>query len=52
MERRRDPTLSEILDDPIILAVMARDGISREHVQKLMEQMRNRLRAQQERLAA
>lgn len=52
MELRKDPSLSEILDDPIVVAVMTRDGISREHVQHLMEQMRRRLRARQERLAA
>ncbi|HYG87718.1 MAG TPA: hypothetical protein VD978_15770 [Azospirillum sp.] len=52
MEHRRDPTLSEILEDPIIVAVMTRDGTSREHVQQLMEQMRRRLRARRERVAA
>ena len=52
MEYRKDPSLSEILDDPIVVAVMARDGVKREHVQHLMDQMRRRLRAQQERLAA
>jgi len=53
MEFRKDPSLTEILDDPIVVAVMTRDGISREHVQRLMEQMRRRLRAQQqERIAA
>ncbi|WP_199229517.1 hypothetical protein [Azospirillum sp. TSO22-1] len=52
MEFGKDPSLSEILDDPIVVAVMNRDGIDREHVQLLMEQMRRRLRARQERLAA
>jgi len=52
MERRKDMSLSELLDDPIVLAVMTRDGISREHVRQLMDQMRRRLRDQQERLAA
>jgi hypothetical protein len=52
MEFRKDPSLSEILDDPIVVAVMTRDGITRETVQHLMDQMRRRLRAQQERLAA
>lgn len=52
MEFRKDPSLSEILDDPIVVAVMARDGIDREQVQLLMDQMRRRLRARQERLAA
>lgn len=52
MEHRKDPSLSEILDDPIVIAVMTRDGISRKYVQDLMERMRCRLRAQQQRLAA
>ena len=52
MEFRKDPSLKEILEDPIVVAVMTRDGISREHVQHLMDQMRRRLRDQQERLAA
>lgn len=52
MEDSRDLSLSEILDEPIVVALMARDGINREHVQQLMDQMRHSLRAQQERLAA
>lgn len=52
MERRKDPTLSELLDDPIVAAVMSRDGVSREHVQTLMDQMRRRLRDRREQLAA
>ena len=52
MEFRKDLSLSEILNDPIVVAVMTRDGIDREHVQRLMDQMRQRLRARQDRLAA
>ncbi|HEY0833058.1 MAG TPA: hypothetical protein VGE72_04030 [Azospirillum sp.] len=46
MERRMDPTLSELLDDPLVLAVMSRDGVSREHLLQLMAQIRRNLRDQ------
>ncbi|MBP2301038.1 hypothetical protein [Azospirillum picis] len=46
------PTLTELLEDPIVIAVMARDGISRESVQKLFERVRVNRRLQEERIAA
>lgn len=52
MEFCKELSLSEILDEPIIVAVMARDGVDREHVQHLMDQMRRRLRTQQEHYTA
>ncbi|SMH43751.1 hypothetical protein [Azospirillum agricola] len=52
MDRRTTPTLSELLEDPIVVAVMARDGISRETFQQMLERVRRNLRAQQERIAA
>lgn len=48
MYDRRDPTLSELLDEPIIKAVMARDGISRESIHALIERVRrSRVRERQ-----
>lgn len=52
MEHRKDPTLSELLDDPLVAAVMRRDGVSREHLQQLMAQIRRNLRDQNGRVAA
>ena len=48
-------TLSEMLDDPIVVAVMRRDGVSREQVQAVIAEVRRNLRsrhAQDEALAA
>lgn len=52
MDQQKDPRLSELLDDPIVLAVMKRDGVSREHMQQLFEQVRRNLRAREQRMAA
>lgn len=52
MDRRTTPTLSELLEDPIVIAVMARDGISRDSFQQMIDRVRRNRRAQQERLAA
>lgn len=49
---RRTPTLSELLEDPMVIAVMARDGLDRENFQRMLERVRRNLRAQQDRLAA
>lgn len=48
MDHRREPTLSELLDDPIVIAVMTRDGFTREHILRLIERVR-RNRAVEER---
>ncbi len=52
MDRRTTPTLSELLEDPIVIAVMARDGINRDSFQQMIDRVRRNRRAQQERLAA
>lgn len=52
MDDQKDPTLSEILDEPIIMALMKRDGISRESLRQLLERVRNNLRAREDRMAA
>jgi len=52
MDRRMTPTLSELLEDPIVIAVMARDGINRDSFQQMIDRVRRNRRAQQERLAA
>lgn len=52
MDQRRDPTLSELLDDPIVVTLMARDGTSREDVRVLIETVRRRLLEKRDRMAA
>lgn len=52
MDHRKHPTLSEILDEPIVEALMKRDGISREYVHQLFEQVRRNLRARERKMAA
>lgn len=52
MDRRMTPTLSELLEDPIVIAVMTRDGINRDSFQQMIDRVRRNRRAQQERLAA
>lgn len=53
MDYRREPTLSELLDEPIVVAVMARDGFTREHILRLIEQVRHgRRKGERARLAA
>ena len=52
MDHQKDPTLSEILDEPIVVALMKRDGISRECLRQLLETVRRNLRAREERIAA
>jgi len=38
-----EPDLNEILDDPIVQAVMARDGLDRDSVLQVMDSLRQRL---------
>ncbi|WP_199231744.1 hypothetical protein [Azospirillum sp. TSO35-2] len=52
MDRSTTPTLSELLEDPIVIAVMARDGISRDAIQQMFERLRDSRRVQEERMAA
>ena len=41
--RNREPSLDELLDDPITRAVMARDGLCVETVRALVAETRRRL---------
>ncbi|WP_176581424.1 hypothetical protein [Azospirillum ramasamyi] len=52
MEKNTTPTLSELLADPIVIAVMARDGISPDSIHQLFERLRRSRRVQEQRLAA
>ncbi len=52
MDRSTTPTLSELLEDPIILAVINRDGVSRDNVRQLFDQIARNRRLQEERMAA
>ena len=52
MDRNTTPTLSELLADPIVIAVMTRDGISPDSIQQLFERLRRSRRVQEQRLAA
>jgi hypothetical protein len=41
--RNREPSLDELLDDPVTHAVMARDGLSAETIRALVAETRRRL---------
>jgi hypothetical protein len=43
MSPRKDPNLSELLDDPIVVILMKSDGVERDHVQRLVTEMRHKL---------
>ncbi|HEX2117444.1 MAG TPA: hypothetical protein VHM01_23825 [Alphaproteobacteria bacterium] len=46
--RRRldgEPSIQELLDDPVIEAVMARDGVDRAELEHLIDDVRGRLAA-------
>ena len=38
-----EPTITELLDDPVIEAVMARDGVARADLVHLIDEVRGRL---------
>jgi hypothetical protein len=40
MTHLREPTLDEMLADPVILAIMARDGVSQSTVRRLIAELR------------
>lgn len=46
------PSLRELLDDPVIHVLMARDGVHPDEVRRLMEEVRRRLDRRTERMAA
>lgn len=41
-----EPTIRELLDDPVIEAMMARDGVARADLVHLMDEIRGRLERQ------
>lgn len=43
MEHKREPTLEDLLNEPIIRKVMKRDGTTQEEVRRLMLQASTRL---------
>ncbi|HKW52071.1 MAG TPA: hypothetical protein VJO12_00145 [Stellaceae bacterium] len=46
--RNREPSLDELLSDPVTRLVMARDGFSDEAVRTLIKEARQRLMARDE----
>ncbi|WP_199230095.1 hypothetical protein [Azospirillum sp. TSH58] len=52
MDQLTAPTLSEILDEPIIVALMTRDGMTAETLRELLEEVGRNLRDREEQLAA
>lgn len=52
MRDENTPTIKELLDDPIIVAVMQRDGVTKNDLSSLMAAMRDRLLNPVDRLAA
>ena len=52
MDHKTDASLSELLSDPIILSLMRRDGVSRDELEQLFEELRRNLCAQEEPIAA
>jgi hypothetical protein len=42
--RRPEPTLEDLLNDPILHALLARDGLKVEEVRQFLEEMKHRLR--------
>ncbi|UEM03262.1 hypothetical protein JL101_025375 [Skermanella rosea] len=43
-KRRPEPSLDDLLDDPILHAVLARDGLKVEEVRLFLNEMKERLR--------
>jgi len=41
--RRPEPSLDDLLDDPILHAVLARDGLKVKEVRRFLEEMKHRL---------
>jgi hypothetical protein len=50
--RNREPSLDELLSDPVTRLVMARDGFSDEAVRMLIKEARRRLLARDDALQA
>lgn len=49
---KHDPRITDLLDDPIAVALMRRDGVSSDHVHQLLNDMRKRLRERSRRLVS
>jgi hypothetical protein len=43
-DRRPEPSLDDLLDDPILHALLARDGLTVEEVRQFLDEMKERLR--------
>jgi hypothetical protein len=43
-QNRREPLVADMVRDPVVQAVMARDGVTAEEILTLVFQMRERLR--------
>lgn len=52
MERRLEPTLSELLNDPLVAIMMHRDGYDREGVLQLFREVRHNMTLRQQKLEA
>jgi hypothetical protein len=43
-DRRPEPSLDDLLDDPILHALLARDGLTVEEFRRFLDEMKQRLR--------
>lgn len=43
MERTQEPTLIELLNDPMVMIMMDRDGYDRDHLLQLFREVRRNL---------
>jgi len=43
-DRRPEPSLDDLLNDPILHALLARDGLKVEEVRQFLDEMKQRLR--------
>ena len=50
-DRRPEPSLDDLLDDPILHALLARDGLKVEEVRQFLDEMKERLRLTRRRVA-
>ena len=50
-DRRPEPSLDDLLDDPILHALLARDGLKVDEVRQFLDEMKERLRLTRRRAA-
>jgi len=50
-DRRPEPSLDDLLDDPILHALLARDGLKVDEVRQFLDEMKERLRLPRRRAA-